>query len=497
MRIKPKPALLLLCSYMLAAWLSIRLGTIQSAYLVVIWLASGIAMMGAIQLGRQAYTVILIGHVLINFALYRQSQQQWFTLFPALLVSGGIDALQAWLGNYYYRRTRRYFGAEFWQKAAQLPRIWYQICAIPVLLTTPLLVLLWYGMGLIQAHNWSEWAMITFIQALSNFAGVLLLLPLLEDWRQQRLQPVLRQGLPLLVGLSLLVGVALFVDRHLMILSLPVMLYIAIRHQISGVHLGLLLVGLLCALGGHFGGSGFIGDTPTETFLNLQLFIFSLAFTFQFHALIQQEKAQQTANLEAEVAARTNALMQANKHLSELATTDELTQVYNRREWQRRCAEAVVRARRYKQALSIILLDIDHFKKINDQHGHLLGDLALKHLSRLCSQHLRAIDTFARWGGEEFVILLPDTELEQANLVAEKIRGLIERNPLLVDQRPPIHFTISLGVTALSVMDLTLDDLLGRADEALYVAKASGRNRVINSASVSTSYLSPGSSHHR
>ncbi|WP_198314481.1 GGDEF domain-containing protein [Chitinibacter sp. GC72] len=204
---------------------------------------------------------------------------------------------------------------------------------------------------------------------------------------------------------------------------------------------------------------------------------------------MQRELKQRHQALEGEIALRTEALTEANGRLLELATTDELTQVPNRREWQQRSSEAIVRSRRYKDPLSIIMLDIDHFKRINDEHGHLVGDVILKRLSQRCSKNLREIDTFARWGGEEFVILLPETDEAHALIVAEKLRHAVCAEPILSEGQTPISLTISLGVTSLSMIDLSLDDLLRRADEALYAAKAAGRNCTISYAQLRTHFL--------
>ncbi|QLG87059.1 sensor domain-containing diguanylate cyclase [Chitinibacter bivalviorum] len=488
-------ALLLLTMYVATGYLCIELGSIQSANLVVIWLPSGIALLSILILGRLGAGVVFIAHLLLNFPYnYAYSQD---TLFISLitLLAAGIDTLQALVSAHFYRQIRQKYGDSLWLTPEALPIIWLKVCTIPVLLSAPLLATIWHFSGLLNSNTSVEWLQLIGILGLGDIAGILLLLPFYYDWENKLIHTSLKGIWPAMLGLCIILTAAIFIDRHLLVLSLPVMLMIAVKHRLPGVNQAILAISLISILGTHFGYGGFLAESTIQTFLNLQIFIFSIALTFQYYALTQNAVMNHKAHLEAEVNARTQALINANELLSELATTDELTQVPNRREWQRRCAEAIVRTRRYKQPLSIILLDIDHFKKVNDQHGHLIGDLVLKRISQLCVQHLRAIDTFARWGGEEFVILLPETDLAQASNVAEKLRQVIAEQAVVMDGNSPVYATISLGVTALSIIDLTLDDLLSRTDEALYAAKANGRNCVINTSSMSTSYLRPGINH--
>lgn len=171
------------------------------------------------------------------------------------------------------------------------------------------------------------------------------------------------------------------------------------------------------------------------------------------------------------------------------AGTDALTGVANRRAFLERADDEVHRALRYGHPLSLLMIDIDHFKQVNDVHGHAAGDAALVRLVEACGPELREHDVLARLGGEEFVVLLPHTDPTRAMLVAERLRQAVERAP--VD--PPrnasggvFHITISLGSATLrndrtAAPSESLSTLLERADQALYGAKHSGRNRVVGS----------------
>ena len=172
-------------------------------------------------------------------------------------------------------------------------------------------------------------------------------------------------------------------------------------------------------------------------------------------------------------------LKQAEQRAQELARRDVLTNTWNRRHAEETAQREVTRARRGGQPLSLILLDIDHFKSINDCYGHLVGDEALKAVAAECQQTVRAEDVVARWGGEEFLILLPDTGLQGASELAERLRHALSLLIIdVADQQPPPRITASLGVVCLSP-DESFEELVARADKALYLAKDAGRNRVV------------------
>ncbi|MBW4935982.1 diguanylate cyclase [Marinobacter sp. F4206] len=202
-------------------------------------------------------------------------------------------------------------------------------------------------------------------------------------------------------------------------------------------------------------------------------------------ARMAQEKSlqvQREANtlLEERVHARTRDLESLNEQLLELSATDALTGLKNRGHFDRTFQSAVVRAFRYQEPLSLLVLDIDHFKKFNDTYGHLVGDDCLKMVAQCIRRHVtRPQDLAARYGGEEFVVLLPDTPVNGAIRVAERIRSDIEATAFRVSG-DVLHLTVSAGVCSVSPekADAT-KDIFNWADEALYEAKGQGRNRVV------------------
>ena len=170
-------------------------------------------------------------------------------------------------------------------------------------------------------------------------------------------------------------------------------------------------------------------------------------------------------------------LAEKGRALEQLAHIDPLTGVANRRAFEAAINSELVRARRYEHPLCLIVGDIDHFKRINDLHGHLAGDFVLKELARLVQSRIRRDEVFARYGGEEFCIILPETTLDGAVELGERLRQQVHDNTF-VFQQDRIKVTISVGCAVLSDTDRNAGELLKRADERLYEAKNSGRNRV-------------------
>jgi len=160
------------------------------------------------------------------------------------------------------------------------------------------------------------------------------------------------------------------------------------------------------------------------------------------------------------------------------ATKDYLTGLSNRRHFMERGEAELAHAQRYGHTLSLLMLDIDCFKSINDSYGHKAGDIVLQTLSQILRETLRNVDVIGRMGGEEFVVLLPETDHQQVLEVAERLREIVAAAVVKCEAQLPLHFTVSIGVVTHNGQDTTLDILLNLADRALYQAKAGGRNKV-------------------
>lgn len=169
-------------------------------------------------------------------------------------------------------------------------------------------------------------------------------------------------------------------------------------------------------------------------------------------------------------------IFQAERSLHAQATQDALTGLYNRRYFQQMAEQELVRCRRTGSSASLLIMDIDFFKTINDTYGHETGDLVLISIARTLKQGSREMDTLARWGGEEFVLLMPGIDAAEALVVAERFRQGVERTPVIFSAGE-ILCTLSFGVTQLLAGE-TLSAAVGRADRALYRSKLDGKNRV-------------------
>lgn len=166
------------------------------------------------------------------------------------------------------------------------------------------------------------------------------------------------------------------------------------------------------------------------------------------------------------------------RRVQEMAVTDNLTQAFSRRYFLERFAEELDRSSKFKYDLSFVMVDIDHFKEYNDRYGHLVGDAVLKEVSKTIRENIRQIDLVGRFGGEEFTIVLAETDKKEAWFAAERIRKAIEDKRVRVYDEE-LRVTISAGISAFPGDGHDPQVLIDRADEAMYVAKQSGRNKVI------------------
>ncbi len=169
-------------------------------------------------------------------------------------------------------------------------------------------------------------------------------------------------------------------------------------------------------------------------------------------------------------------LKQSKKEMEHLACTDHLTQLYNRRYFMNMAENTFCLTN--KKGLCIIMMDIDKFKSVNDTYGHKVGDDVLILVAKLLKESIRKTDILSRFGGEEFIMVLPETSIEEAKDIAENIRKKVQKETLLLEDQTVLAVTISMGVSVKNNKDTSIDEIIVRADEALYEAKNSGRNRV-------------------
>ncbi|MHC4871892.1 MAG: diguanylate cyclase [Planctomycetota bacterium] len=173
-------------------------------------------------------------------------------------------------------------------------------------------------------------------------------------------------------------------------------------------------------------------------------------------------------------------LEEANEKLERLSITDELTKIYNRRYFDSAFAREVRRCERYSHPVSVFMIDIDHFKGVNDTHGHQVGDMVLSRLGHILIEQFRETDILARYGGEEFVVVLPETNSSTALAIAERLRERVEKEIFILDY-VELKITVSIGSMTGKAAKMLPEKILAEADEALYKAKNTGRNKVVES----------------
>jgi len=178
-----------------------------------------------------------------------------------------------------------------------------------------------------------------------------------------------------------------------------------------------------------------------------------------------------------DVAINRRQLQTANQELQRLSSTDRLTGLFNRGHWEEMLRQDYARHRRYDRNAALVMFDIDHFKQINDNYGHQAGDAVIQQTAELIRQGMRDSDIAGRYGGEEFVVLLPDTDSEGAVTFAERLRQSIEAHEV-IHEGHRIRFTVSLGIADLSQPTGGYTQLIERADSAMYASKSAGRNQV-------------------
>ena len=208
--------------------------------------------------------------------------------------------------------------------------------------------------------------------------------------------------------------------------------------------------------------------------------VLEVYYTKEFPELDEGPFLKQERSLINSICETLNEAIERKETRAELehyATYDVLTGLYNRRVMEQRLEDDMHRAIRYKQALSIFLLDIDFFKKINDTYGHHAGDMVLCDFAKNIETSIRNTDYVARYGGEEFVVVLPLTNLSDAKEMAERLCKIIADKPLIIDDKQ-IAITASIGVAAFPETGQSSQELLKVADAAMYIAKKAGRNQV-------------------
>ena len=193
---------------------------------------------------------------------------------------------------------------------------------------------------------------------------------------------------------------------------------------------------------------------------------------------MNRENAVPISNLAAE-AGLALEVVSLYDNMKVMAVTDGLTGLYNHREFYQALRRELERARRYRHILSLLMIDVDDFKRFNDQFGHPAGDFALREIAELLRKCARTTDIIARYGGEEFAVILPESTPGGSLMVAERIKSEVAGHNFIQKENDPVHLTVSIGIYSSENGEVSEDQIVSLADEASYIAKKSGKNRVV------------------
>ncbi|MHB9095360.1 MAG: GGDEF domain-containing protein, partial [Eubacteriales bacterium] len=251
-----------------------------------------------------------------------------------------------------------------------------------------------------------------------------------------------------------------------------------IRHGMAKYHWIVLVMSLLYAWV-TIAGAKYLGVWINPlSILNQLLFFTAFGVMSSYIFKKDYQRRIEKEDLISELQSAYQQLCVYNAQVEELANTDPLTGIYNYRYFTERLDKELELSKRFNRFLCLIIIDIDHFKDFNDTYGHPTGDLALKGAATVFRQNIRDKDVLCRYGGEEFLILLPSTGIEEAFKCAERIRESIQHHPVVINGEQTVHITISGGVASYPLDAGTGEQLLRIADEVLYSAKHKGRNKI-------------------
>jgi diguanylate cyclase (GGDEF)-like protein len=463
--------------YYLGAVLGVAASSMSEG-IAIFWLPNGILLAALLLVSRHNWPL----HMLAAVAAEIAADLPTFTP-PQALGFAAVNLFECLLAAWLLQRVARPFVLDRLRHVALFG-------LVALVLACGLAALLGASIYTLSASTTSSFWSLWIIWWLGDGLGVLLITPVLLSWLQgppqttqgHRLEALALAALTLLLAIWIFSqGTAYSFSRRPFLL-LPFALWAAVRFGVRGAAGIGLLIAAIAITANLYGLGPLVADTPADTVLQLQEYLAVLAFSsLALAALLQElrtthgELDRLNRELEARVAERTLELQQVNQNLEALASIDPLTGASNRRHFLKQARSEIGRAKRQGLPLSVIMLDIDFFKSVNDRFGHEAGDKVLVSLAATIRATLRAGDIFARLGGEEFIVMLPGQGLPEASQMAERLRVLIAQNEV---PGCPARITVSAGLAGLESGAEEIDDLLRRADEGLYRAKNQGRNQV-------------------
>lgn len=452
--------------------------SLQPGAVVVLWMPNGVLLAALLHYGLRRYVpfagIVLLAEVAADYPAYPVSE----ALLYGLINLG--EATAAW---WILRRWR--FDPSF-ASPADLGRFLLAAPAISAFCAAAAAT----GVHLLDER--SGLGALSFLRLywFSDGVGLLLATPLvLSLWpvgSGVRVATIPLQWYDLVVGIVAVGVLSMFLMSHdamfagwpvRPVLLLPFVLYASVRLTPRSTTMVITLFSIALLFVAQNGQRPY-GDIPMhQTAIQVQQFLTIMAVGGLGIASLLAQLRANVAHLESRVADRTAQLRAANEQLQQIAVTDLLTGLANRRALNETMQREIERSRRHGHPLAVILFDIDRFKAVNDTYGHGVGDLVLRHVAGIAAGIVRGSDLLGRYGGEEFLVLLPGRDLDGAMPVAERIRAAIEHKALSCNGHA-VSMTVSVGVAARRPRERDPEAAVARADKALYAAKRAGRNRV-------------------
>jgi diguanylate cyclase (GGDEF)-like protein len=457
-------AFLFMLGYVVLGYVGIRYAAFPGTFFAQVWLTSGVGLIMFSLYRRRAIPLVWFASLVINgsFALLAMPTNGVLATIALIIFSPLFDTLQGFLAWRLWRLDNE----------PRFSRIGLQrfllAIIVAVMISVAGIAILHLAVGLISTDELlSRFTMM----ALSDMQGLFLVVPL---WLALRNKASAIINYPLFFS-ALAIPIPLLLARFepsLAALLFPLVAFI-IRLRFIGAALAVSVAGGSAALLVVLGLDPLHMGAGIEAFSRWSLIVLALGTPMLLMGVVLDDNLDYQSHLEARVDERTQALQDALAAANILVITDSLTQAFNRRHMETLVHDEVERAQRYHQSTALIILDIDHFKAVNDNYGHPMGDKVLRQVSDILGENLRQSDVLGRWGGEEFLILLPQINVVAATNVAEKLRQAIFTAEFGLKE----PLSISLGVADLQRGE-SAGDWIKRADQALYKAKHLGRNQV-------------------
>ncbi|MFZ6680068.1 diguanylate cyclase [Undibacterium sp. Tian12W] len=458
-RKKLQEIVFLICAaslYYLAARTGMQLFALKPSNITLLWLASGIGMVMGMRHGLLAFPFILMASFLANYPGMVEAHKNSPALYT--LISAMADGLAGIVAMLMMRLSL----PQGLRQSTDLLHFGIKVCLIPTMLSSLILSLNLSVGGYI---HWDEAGNFFRMLVLADSLGILLIYPLYQAWRDDHqlhsneVQRLVLTGL----GVGVLLYLAFRGHPGFIYFVLPVLLLLAFYVSLKLMTLALTasMVAIIAITGQQLG--PFQSSNLVEANFMLVCFVCTTTFTILAVALHNR----QLLTIEA-----------ARQEWQKAAEVDELTKLINRATFLPMLAEEHQRAKRIKRPYALALLDIDHFKKVNDIYGHQAGDEVIAHFASLMQANTRGIDKAARLGGDEFAVLFPESDAMDAAAAMERLRLRLEKSPVTV-AGIDIYVTASIGITEYQGGDVTPDMVRTRADQLLYAAKHAGRNRIM------------------